>query len=127
MVLEVIQEEEELTLPIFQVDATSEETKDIILSTLKLKRIQPPLFKVKPISLIPSSPLATPFIIVGTFESTLYQPPPPPNLHFIPSSTLTRLSTLARLSNLRPLPLDNPQIANYIRSSVLQKKIVFHL
>ena len=120
-VLDVIQEEEELTLIIFQVDAASGEEDDIILPSLKLQRIQPPLFKVKPISLIPSSPLVTPSIIVGTFESTLYRPPPPPNLHFIPYSTPTRQSTLARLSTLRPSPLNDPQIVNHIRSYVLNK------
>ena len=121
MVLEVIQEKEEQTLPIFHVDATSGEEDDIILPSLKLQIVQPPLIKVKPISLIPSSPLATPSIIVGRFESTLYQPPSPPNLHFIPSPAPTRPSTLARLSSLRPLPLDNPQIANHIRSSMMNK------
>ena len=90
IVLEVIQEEEEQVLPIVQVDTDSGEEDDIILPSLKLHRVQPPLFKVKPISLIPSSPLATPSIIIGTFESSLYQPPPPPNLHFIPSPTPTR-------------------------------------
>jgi len=69
MVLEVIQEEEEQTLPIFQVDAASGEEDDIILPSLKLQIVQLPLIKVKPISLIPSSPLATPSIIVGTFEA----------------------------------------------------------
>ena len=93
IVLEVIQEEEEQMLPIFQVDTASGEENDIILPSLKLQRLQPPLFKVKPISLISSSTLATPSIIVGTFESTLYQPPPPSNLHFIPSPTPTRSST----------------------------------
>ena len=95
--------------PIFQVDTASGEEYDIILPSLKLQRVQPPLFKVKPISLIPSSPLATPSIIIGTFESSLYQSPPPPNLYFIPSPTPTRPSTLARLSSLRPSPLDDPQ------------------
>jgi len=70
-VLEVIQDEEELTLALFQVDTASGEEDDIILPSLKVQRVQPPLFKVKPISLIPSSPLATPFIIIGTFESNL--------------------------------------------------------
>jgi len=107
--LEVIQEEEKLMFPIFQVDTASGEEYDIILPSLKLQRVQPPLFKVKPISLIPSSPLATPSIIIGTFESSLYQSPPPPNLYFIPSPTPTRPSTLARLSSLRPSPLDDPQ------------------
>ena len=108
-------------LPILQVDTSSGEEDDIILPSLKLQRVQPPLFKVKPISLIPSSPLATPSIIIGTFESNLYQPPPPPNLDFIPSPTPTRLSTLARLSSLRPPPLDDPQTANHIRSSMMNK------
>ena len=108
-------------LPIFQVDTASGEEDDIILLSLKLQRVQPPLFKVKPISLIPSSPLATTSTIVGKFESTLYRPPPPPNLHFIPSPIPTRLSTLARLFSLGPIPLDDPQIANQIRSSILNK------
>ena len=76
---------------------------------------------MKPISLIPSSPLATPSIIIATFESSLYQPPPPLYLDFIPSPTPTRLSTLARLSGLRSLPLDDPQIANHIRLSMMNK------
>jgi len=97
------------------------EEDDIILPSLKLQRVQPPLFKVKPISLIPSSPMATPSIIIGTFESSLYQQPPPPNLYFIPSPTPTRPSTLARLSSLKPPPLDNPQTVNHIRSSILNK------
>jgi len=83
--LGVIQEKEEQMLPIFKVNTARREKYDIILPSLKLQRIQPPVFKVKPISLIPSSPLATPFIIIGMFESNLYQPPPPPNLHLIPS------------------------------------------
>ena len=78
---------------------------------------------MKPISLLSSFPLATPSIIVGTFERTLYQPPPPPNLHFIPSPTLTRFSTLTRLSSLRPPSLDNPQTTNHIRFSILNKFI----
>ena len=36
-------------LPILQVDTASGEEDDIILPSLKLQRIQPPLFKVKPI------------------------------------------------------------------------------
>ena len=115
IVLEVIKEEEEKMLPIFQVHTTRREKYDIIIPSLKLQRIQPPLFKVKPISLIPSSPLATPSTITGTFESSLYQPPPPPDIHFIPSPTLTRPSTLARLSSLKPPPLDDPQTVNHIR------------
>ena len=114
-------EEEEQMLPIFQVDTASGEEYDIILPSLKLQRVQPPLFKVRPISLIPSSPLATPPIIIGTFESNLYQPPPPPNLYFIPFPTPTRPSTLVRLSSLRPPHLDDPQIVNHIRSSILNK------
>jgi len=121
IVLEVIQEEEEQMLLIFQVDTASGEEDDIILPSLKLQRVQPPLFKGKPISLIPSSPLATPSIIVGTFESSLYQPQPPPNLYFIQCPTPTRLSTLARLSSLRPQPLDDPQTINHIRSFILNK------
>jgi len=121
IVLEVIQEEEEHMLPILQVGTASGEEDDVILPSLKLQRVQPPLFKVKHISLIPSSPLATPSIIIGTFESNLYQPPPPPNLHFIPSPTPTRPSTLARLYSLKPPPLDNPQTVNHIRSSMMNK------
>ncbi|ESW06667.1 hypothetical protein PHAVU_010G066300 [Phaseolus vulgaris] len=108
-------------LPILQVDTASGEEDDIILPSLKLQRVQPPLFKVKPISLIPSSPLVTPSIIIGTFESNLYQQPPPLNLHFIPSPTPTRLSTLARLSSLRLPPLNDPRTVNHIRLSILDK------
>jgi len=49
------------------------------------------------------------------FESILYQPPQPIDLHFIPSPTPTRLSSL------RPPPLENPQIANHIRLTMLNK------